>query len=629
MNKLLWLALAASIVSGCALLSEKPVKQDEVLILSFFRDNGQAGIFLAGSEDGLTFTPLNDDKPVMKPGAWPGQNLTRDPSMIYHNGKFRAVWTTSWNGRWFGYAESPDLKQWPSQVKVLPFPEVLPPKDQPGNVWAPEICWDPVQRNYLIIWSSTTSPAGHRLYASRTADGKAFSEAALFFDQKFICIDGMLAFQDHGSRNPSKGQWIMALKNEQEIRDGGKNLRITTAPADFSKPWEPVSKPVAGPGSAVRGNEMAEGPSLLKWKDQWFLYWDAFANGHYCLATSPDLINWTDRSADLKMPPHPRHGTVFAAPRSAVAWLRDAQLTSIALAAGETAGGKAAAPEQPVQTGTGHPFVCTDYSQGKVFIVSAAGKTEWEYKSGTCNDLWVLPNGNLLFNTGNGVREITRDKKVVFDYQSKSEIYACQRLTNGNTFVGECNAGRFLEVATNGVVVKALNILPAGKDGGHSYIRNARLLANGNILACHYGEHLVKEYDPQGKVIRTIKAPGGPHSAIRLPDGNTLIACGDQPGGSRVIEVDAKDQIVWQVTSDDLPGISLKLMTGLQRLPNGNTVMSNWLGHGQFGKAPHLIEVTRDKKVVWTFSDHKTMKTISSIQLLDVPGDVTKGEILH
>ncbi len=33
-------------------------------------------------------------------------------------------------------------------------------------------------------------------------------------------------------------------------------------------------------------------------------------------------------------------------------------------------------------------------------------------------------------------------------------------------------------------------------------------------------------------------------------------------------------------------------MAGLQRLPNGNTVMSNWLGHGQFGKAPHLIEVT-------------------------------------
>jgi hypothetical protein len=70
-------------------------------------------------------------------------------------------------------------------------------------------------------------------------------------------------------------------------------------------------------------------------------------------------------------------------------------------------------------------------------------------------------------------------------------------------------------------------------------------------------------------------------------------------------------------------------MTGLQRLPNGNTVMSNWLGHGQLGKGPHLIEVTPEKKVVWTFSEHKSMKSVSSVQLLDVPGDAVKGEILH
>jgi hypothetical protein len=78
-----------------------------------------------------------------------------------------------------------------------------------------------------------------------------------------------------------------------------------------------------------------------------------------------------------------------------------------------------------------------------------------------------------------------------------------------------------------------------------------------------------------------------------------------------------------------LPGISLKFMAGLHRLPNGNTVMSNWLGHGQFGKAPHLIEVTRDKRVVWMFADREAMKTISSVQILDVAGDAIAGTILH
>ncbi len=287
-------------------------------------------------------------------------------------------------------------------------------------------------------------------------------------------------------------------------------------------------------------------------------------------------------------------------------------------------------PSAPIQQGRGHHFACTDYSQGKVFIVSAEGKVEWEYATPNCNDLWVLPNGNLLFNTGHGVKEVTRDKQVVFNYQSQSEIYACQRLANGNTFVGECNAGRLLELSPSGQVVKEIRLLPEGKNGGHLYMRNARRLQNGHYLVTHYGAQVVKEYDSEGKVVQEIPAPSGPHSAFRLPNGHTVIACGDAvKEGAKVFEVDADGKTVWSIASNELPGISFKFMTGLQRLPNGNTVMSNWLGHGNFGKAPHIIEVTPDKKVVWTFADHKTMRTISSIQILDVAGDVTKGEIWH
>ena len=277
----------------------------------------------------------------------------------------------------------------------------------------------------------------------------------------------------------------------------------------------------------------------------------------------------------------------------------------------------------------GHPFACTDYTVGKVLIVSADGKVEWEYPASNCNDLWVLPNGNLLFNTGHGVREVTREKQVVFDYQSKSEIYACQRLTNGNTFIGECNGGRLIEVAPDGRIVKEVRLLPEGKDGGHTYMRNARRLNNGHYLVTHYGEGVVSEYDAEGKLVRSIPAAGGPHSVVRLPNGNTLITCGDQKGGSRVFEVDADGKTVWEVAGEELPGISLKFIAGVQRLPNGNTVICNWLGHGQFGKAPHLIEITPDKRVVWTFADHVTMKTISSVLLLDVPGDLLRGEVWH
>ncbi len=278
----------------------------------------------------------------------------------------------------------------------------------------------------------------------------------------------------------------------------------------------------------------------------------------------------------------------------------------------------------------GHAFVCTDYTKGRVCVVSKEGRIQWEYPAPSCNDIWILPGGNLLFNTGHGVREVTREKAVVFSYESRSAIYACQRLPDGNTFIGECNSGRLLEVRPDGRIAKEVRLLPPGADGGGAFMRNARRLANGNYLVAHYGLDVVREYDPTGKMVREIPAPGGPHTAIRLPGGNTLISCADHPNGTpRVFEVDPFGKTVWSVDGRDLPGIGLKFMAGFQRLPNGNTVMTNWLGHGHFGEAPQIIEVTPGKRVVWTFANHADFGTVSNLQLLDVPGDAVRGEILR
>lgn len=276
-----------------------------------------------------------------------------------------------------------------------------------------------------------------------------------------------------------------------------------------------------------------------------------------------------------------------------------------------------------------HSFACTDYTQGMVCIISVEGKLVWQYPAEQCNDLWVLPNGNLLFNTGKGVKEVTRDKKVVFVYESKSEIFACQRLANGNTFIGECNSGLLLEVAPNGQIIKKVKLLHDSVDGGHLYMRNARKLENGNYLVAHYGLDKVCEYDSSGHLVREISVTGGPHSVIRLLNGNTLIACSDHNGEPRIVEVDQSGAMVWQLTKKELPGIELKFMTGMEILQNGNLVLTNWLGHNQFGKAPHAFEITREKQVVWVYSDQSILKTMSSIQLLDSLGNPLKENVLH
>ena len=303
------------ILLGLCLLAASPsisrcADKDEVLILSFFRANGQLGTFFAASEDGLHFKALNNDQPAMKPAPWDKQNLTRDPSVVYHDGLFRMVWTTGWKGNCFGYAESKDLVTWSEPVRVEPFPASA---KQPANTWAPEITWDPVQKNFMIVWSS-----GGKLYVTRTSDGKKFTEAKQFIEPGFKCIDAMSVFDETAAGK----RWVTIYKNEEKPEAGGKNLRVATAPADFGKPWAMVETPIIGQGSSVGGETMAEGPSLLKRKDGWFLYWDAPLNNTFAMASSPDLKTWTNRTAELELPPHPRHGTVFSAPRSAVGWLK-------------------------------------------------------------------------------------------------------------------------------------------------------------------------------------------------------------------------------------------------------------------------------------------------------------------
>ena len=275
------------------------------------------------------------------------------------------------------------------------------------------------------------------------------------------------------------------------------------------------------------------------------------------------------------------------------------------------------------------PFACADYSAGRVFLVDGAGKVTWSNAAPSCNDLWVLPSGNLLFSTGHGVTELTRDKQVVFRYESKSEIYACQRLPDGTTFVGECNAGRLLELDPTGRVVKEVRLLPEGKDGGHLYMRNARRLPDGHYLVAHYGEQVVREYDAAGKTVREFAAPGGPHSVARLPDGHTLITTADKAKDPHLLEYDADGKLIWDVSNRDLPGAPLRFLAGLHRLPNGNTMVCNWLGHGQFKTAPHLLEIAPDKKVVWSYANYDDMKTISTIVVLDPDGRVDYTKTLH
>ena len=277
----------------------------------------------------------------------------------------------------------------------------------------------------------------------------------------------------------------------------------------------------------------------------------------------------------------------------------------------------------------GHRFLCTDSYGNKIVVVAADGTIEWEVSYKHPQDCWALPNGNYLFCHSRGAIEMKPDKTIVWEYKSPEQtvIHACQPLPDGRVLVVENGSSRLLEIGRDGQIAKEIKLpVPPANVKTHDQYRGVRKTAAGHYLVCRKGEHRVEELDGDGKVLRAIAVPGDVHEAVLLPSGNLLISCGD---GHKVIEVDQHDKVVWELNENDLPGNPLRLMAGLLRLPNGNTIFCNYLGHGHLGKQPHFFELTPDKKVVWEFADHVHFKTVNQIQLLDVPGDVTKGEILR
>ena len=265
----------------------------------------------------------------------------------------------------------------------------------------------------------------------------------------------------------------------------------------------------------------------------------------------------------------------------------------------------------------------------ETFVVDGEGKISWQIPRSS-RDGWLLPNGNALLAVSKGkeypggaVIEITKDGKIVFEFKgTQSEVNTAMPLDNGNIMFTEAGPKpRLIEVSRQGKIMVDLPIQAQTKDH-HLQTRMARKLSNGNYLIPQLLDKIVREYSPDGKIVWEVKTPNWPFTAIRLPDGNTLINC---TLGNLVIEVDPKGQTVWSLSNDDLPGKPINDACGGHRLPNGNTVITS---HHAKANETKLIEVNRDKKIVWTYTNSKNA-SIHHFQILDTNGVAISGKPLR
>lgn len=250
---------------------------------------------------------------------------------------------------------------------------------------------------------------------------------------------------------------------------------------------------------------------------------------------------------------------------------------------------------------------------------------EWTYPEGT-RDGWVLPDGHLLLtltksdkHRAGAVVEVTRAGETVFSWEgTQSEVNTAQKLSNGHYVAVEAgNHPRIVELDSQGRLLKE-TAFACQTNNHHMESRMTRQLPNGNYLVPQLLDKVVREITPGGAVVWEFRTPAAPaeswpFTAIRVAGGNTLVNC---THGNMAVEVSADGRVVWRLDNSDLPTPLLKDPCGAQRLANGNTVITSY-GAGE--QRVKLLEVSRDKKLVWTYEEAKN-GGIHEFQILTTNG---------
>ena len=274
------------------------VEAKDIYVSTSFHEPATEGLRFIYSYDGMRWDSIQGVFLRPEVGA---QKVMRDPSVVKGpDGTFHLVWTSSWRGdRGFGYSSSKDLIHWTKQRFISTGMD-----ETTVNTWAPELFYDDVKKQFLIIWASCVPGKfpdyqedhlnNHRLYYMTTRDFKTFSKAQLFYDPDFSAIDATLVKR-------GKDDYVMVVKdNSRPMR----NIKVAFAKSIYG-PWSKASAPFT--------ESFTEGPSTAKVGDWWYIYYDSYRYKIYGAHRTKDFKTFRDQTGAVSFPVGHKHGTVFMA----------------------------------------------------------------------------------------------------------------------------------------------------------------------------------------------------------------------------------------------------------------------------------------------------------------------------
>jgi hypothetical protein len=286
--------------------------------------------------------------------------------------------------------------------------------------------------------------------------------------------------------------------------------------------------------------------------------------------------------------------------------LRASILGACCASIAQSAAGQTLPSPLPGQGLAQHNFLYAGESHDRKIFIVRQGKVVWSYEDpagkGEISDAALLSNGNVLFAHQFGVTEITPEKTIVWNYDAPAghEIHTAIPIGKERVLYilnGDPAVLRVVNIATN-AIEKEITLAVKRPSSTHGQFRHARLTDKGTLLVAHMDLNKVVEYDSDGTELWSF--PGtNPWGVTPLASGNVLIT--DRAG---VREITRHGDCVWSFIPSDVPQYKFASLQQAWRLPNGNTVINNWIN--EWTKTEdnrpggiQALEVTPEKKVVW------------------------------
>ena len=286
-----------------------------------------------------------------------------------------------------------------------------------------------------------------------------------------------------------------------------------------------------------------------------------------------------------------------------------------------------------------HDFLYAGESGKRQVFIVKNGKVVWFYDDpagkGEVSDAVLLSNGNVLIAHQFAIKLISPEKKILwnFDAPTGTEIHTAVPIGNNHVlFVqnGDPAMVKVVNIATGEIKIQ-FQVPVANPKSTHGQFRHARMTSAGTLLIAHMDMNKVCEYNSDGKEIWSFPADI-PWSANPLKNGNVLIV-----DRQDVREVNHRGETVAKFSRSDAGQFTLGSLQQAWRLPNGNTLINNWVNewNGPIDKSHppiQAVELTPDKKIAWVLKSWKDpdLGPATTIQILDeleVPENVSFGDI--